>query len=131
MRCPALPCALAAILAACAPAAAPAPAPAAIATPADAQAPAAPSRAAYVEASAEPVDCEHVGALFDSLRDAKAGGMTEAAALDDMRNRGELVFGGPLVDAVFGDRFGEPGSVAARAEMLAACRRVAAGGSMY
>ena len=124
----ALPCVLAFVLAACSPPDAPSPEPAATAPPANAQAAAAPSKAEFVEGA---VDCAHVGSLFDMLVAEKAKGMTEAAALDDMRNRGEFAFGGPLVDAVFGDRYGEPGSAAARAEMLIACRKVEAGGSMY
>ena len=131
----ALPCVLAFVLAACSPPDVPPPAPAATAPPANAQAPAAPSKAEFAEApeaKAEgAVDCAHVGSLFDMLVAEKAKGMTEAAALDDMRNRGEFVFGGPLVDAVFGDRYGEAGSATARAEMLIACRKVEAGGSAY
>lgn len=132
----ALPCVLAFVLAACSLPDAPSPEPAATAPPANAQAPATPSKAEFVEApeakTEGAVDCAHVGDLFDMLVAEKAKGMTEAAAQDDMRNRGEFVFGGPLVDAVFSDhRFGEPGSAAARAEMLIACRKVEAGGDLY
>lgn len=135
MRRTALPCVLAFVLGACSPPDAPSPEPAAPAPPANAQAPAAPSKTEFVEApeatTEAAVDCAHVGELFDMLVAEKAKGMTESAALDDMRNRGEFQFGGPLVDAVFGDRYGDAGSATARAEMLIACRKVEAGGSAY
>lgn len=74
---------------------------------------------------------EYIAGLFDMLVEKKAEGWTERDALDDMIARGEQKFGGPLVDGVFGDRFGPGGGAIARAETLAACRRTQKGGSLY
>ncbi|WP_323162871.1 hypothetical protein [Stenotrophomonas maltophilia] len=85
------------------------------------------------QAQAEPpaVDCAHIEQLFGMLVEKKAQGWTEQDALADMSARGEYRFGGPLVDSVFGDRFGTPGSSLAKSDMLKACRKMAAGGTLY
>lgn len=81
-------------------------------------------------AKATATNCEHVEQLFDMLVKKKAEGWTERQALADMSERGEYAFGGPLVDSVFGTRFGEAGSALAKSDMLRACKRVAAGGTL-
>lgn len=93
---------------------------------------AAPEEPPAVAPKAPGLDCDHYGQLFDLLVVQQARqGWTEHDALDEVSRRGDYEFGGPTVDAVYGTRFGEPGSAIARSELMAACRRVAAGGTLY
>ena len=74
--------------------------------------------------------CDHVADLFDMLAKKKADGWVEADVLADMSARGEYSLG-YVVDDVFGDRFGPGGGAMARADTLAACRRMDKGGDLY
>ncbi len=108
---------------------------AALAVTACGQQPAPQTTPAVSEAAPEPVaapasPCDHVGALFDMLAVKKAEGWTEADALADMSARGESSLG-YVVDGVFGNKFGEPGGMLARVEVLKVCRRLADGGDIY
>lgn len=98
-------------------------------TPAPRQAEAATTPAPDVP-NPEAGNCEHVGELFDLYAKRKADGWTEAGALKDLSARGDYSLG-YVVDGVFGDRYGEPGSGTARAEVLVTCRRLAKGGDVY
>lgn len=92
----------------------------------------APALDAPAQAQAQPDSdrCDYVARLFDDLVDRKAAGMTEREALSELSARGDFALG-YVVDGVFGNRFGPGGSVAAKVDTLAACRRMAAGGKLY
>jgi len=85
---------------------------------------------AQAQAQPDADRCDYVARLFDDLVDRKAAGMTEREALAELSARGDFALG-YVVDGVFGDRFGPGGSVAAKVDTLAACRRMAAGGKLY
>ncbi|UKE77999.1 hypothetical protein [Xanthomonas graminis] len=90
----------------------------------------APAPAPAAAPAPEAEKCDHVADLFDMLVKKKADGWVEADVLADMSARGEYSLG-YVVDGVFGDRFGPGGGAMARADTLAACRRMAKGGDLY
>jgi hypothetical protein len=95
-------------------------------------------QARQVEAAAAPGDaalvpegeCARVAELFDDLVKRKAGGWVEADALAELSARGDYS-AAYVVDGVFGTRFGPGGSASARADTVAACRKLASGGTIY